>query len=204
MQGYWDDPEATAERLRPGRWPWERVLATGDLFRRDEEGYLYFVGRRDDIIKSRGEKVVPREVEESSSRGEGVGDAAVIGVADRLLGQAIHAHVAPADGEELDPAALRRHCAERLEEYMVPKRVVVHEAAAQEPERQGGPGGAAGDFEAGLRDGAGRGRRRGTNSERLRRRVRACRPAAEVRGRRGAFVAPRSPQTPAGPLDPAP
>ncbi len=68
MQGYWNDPEATAERLRPGRWPWERVLATGDLFRRDEEGYLFFVGRRDDIIKSRGEKVAPREVEEVLAR----------------------------------------------------------------------------------------------------------------------------------------
>jgi acyl-CoA synthetase (AMP-forming)/AMP-acid ligase II len=51
----------------------------------------------------------------------------VIGVEDRLLGQAIHAHVAPAGAEELDPAALRRHCAERLEDYMVPQRVVVHE-----------------------------------------------------------------------------
>ena len=40
MQGYWNDPEMTAQRLRPGRWPWERVLASGDLFRSDEEGYL--------------------------------------------------------------------------------------------------------------------------------------------------------------------
>ena len=71
MQGYWNDPELTAERLRPGRWPWERVLATGDLFRTDEEGYLYFVGRRDDIIKSRGEKVAPREIEEVLARRAG-------------------------------------------------------------------------------------------------------------------------------------
>ncbi len=126
MRGYWNDPDATAARLRPGRWPWDRVLATGDLFRRDEEGYLFFVGRLDDIIKSRGEKVAPREVEEVLATAPGVGDVAVIGVEDRLLGQAIHAHVAPADAEELDPAALRRHCAERLEEYMVPQRVVVH------------------------------------------------------------------------------
>ena len=64
MQGYWADAEATAERLRQGRWPWERLLATGDLFRTDADGYLYFVSRTDDIIKSRGEKVVPREIEE--------------------------------------------------------------------------------------------------------------------------------------------
>lgn len=59
MQGYWEDPEATAARLQPGRWPWQRVLASGDLFRTDEDGYLYFVGRRDDIIKSGGEKIAP-------------------------------------------------------------------------------------------------------------------------------------------------
>jgi long-chain acyl-CoA synthetase len=133
MQGYWGDPDATSARLRPGRWPWERVLATGDLFRRDAEGYLYFVGRLDDIIKSRGEKVAPREVEEVLASAPGVGDVAVIGVADRLLGQAVHAHVAPQEGEELDPGALRRHCAERLEEYMVPQRVVVHDALPKSP-----------------------------------------------------------------------
>jgi amino acid adenylation domain-containing protein len=128
MQGYWGDPEATAERLRPGRWPWESTLATGDLFWRDDEGFLYFVGRKDDIIKSRGEKVAPREVEDVLYAHEGVLQAAVIGVDDRLLGQAVHAHVAPGPGEELDPAQLKRHCAERLEDYMVPQRIVVHDA----------------------------------------------------------------------------
>ncbi len=128
MQGYWEDPEGTAERLRPGRWPWERVLATGDLFRQDAEGYLYFVSRRDDIIKSRGEKVVPREVEEVLHAVSGVREAAVVGVADELLGQAVHAHVAPESGEELDPAELRRHCADRLEVHMVPRQIVVHAA----------------------------------------------------------------------------
>jgi long-chain acyl-CoA synthetase len=128
MQGYWGDPEATAERLRPGRWPWERTLATGDLFRRDEDGFLYFVGRKDDIIKSRGEKVAPREVEDVLHAHDGVLQAAVVGAPDRLLGQAVHAHVAPVPGVELEPALLRRHCAERLEDYMVPQRIVVHDA----------------------------------------------------------------------------
>ena len=63
MQGYWDNDEATAKALRPGPNPWEKVLYTGDLFRTDEEGFLYFVGRKDDIIKTRGEKVAPKEVE---------------------------------------------------------------------------------------------------------------------------------------------
>ena len=127
MQGYWNDPEATAERLRPGRWPWERVLATGDLFRRDEDGFLYFVGRRDDLIKSGGEKVVPREVEDVLHAAPGVRDAAVVGVADRLLGHAVVAHVSVDGDASLDEAALRRHCAARLEDYKVPRRIVVHE-----------------------------------------------------------------------------
>jgi long-chain acyl-CoA synthetase len=127
MQGYWDDPEATAERLRPGRWPWERVLASGDLFRADEEGYLYFVGRRDDLIKSGGEKVVPREVEDVLHAAPDVGEAAVVGVADRLLGQAVVAHVSPQAGSGLEEASLRAHCAEHLEEHLVPRRIVIHD-----------------------------------------------------------------------------
>ena len=111
MQGYWRDPERTAERMRPGRWPWEPVIATGDLFRRDDEGFLHWVGRTDDLIKCRGEKVYPREIEEILHAAEGVQEAAVVGVPDRLLGQAVHAHVAPSPGHTLDDAELRRLCA---------------------------------------------------------------------------------------------
>jgi long-chain acyl-CoA synthetase len=127
MQGYWRDPEATAPRIREGRHPGERVLASNDLFRTDEEGYLYFVSRRDDIIKSRGEKVPPREVEDVLFTDSGVREAAVVGVPDRLLGEAVHAHVSPHEGRELDPAALKRLCAEHLEDYMVPQQVVIHD-----------------------------------------------------------------------------
>jgi long-chain acyl-CoA synthetase len=127
MQGYWHDSEATAARVREGRHPGERVLATNDLFRTDEEGYLYFVGRRDDIIKSRGEKVPPREVEEVLHGDSRVKEAAVVGVPDRLLGEAVHAHVSAREGEELDPGALKRLCAEHLEDYMVPQQVVIHD-----------------------------------------------------------------------------
>jgi acyl-CoA synthetase (AMP-forming)/AMP-acid ligase II len=123
MQGYWNAPEVTAERLRPGRWPWERILATGDLFRTDDAGYLYFVGRRDDLIKSRGEKVVPREVEDVLHGADGVTEAAVVGVPDERLGQAVVAHVA---GPSVDAAALRAFCAAHLEAHMVPSAVVVH------------------------------------------------------------------------------
>jgi acyl-CoA synthetase (AMP-forming)/AMP-acid ligase II len=128
MQGYWRDPERTAERMRPGRWPWEPVLATGDLFRADEEGYLHWVGRTDDLIKCRGEKVYPREIEEVLHAAEGVKEAAVVGVPDRLLGNAVHAHVAPSPGHALDDGELRRLCAKQLEDHKVPQRVFVHEA----------------------------------------------------------------------------
>lgn len=126
MHGYWGGSDRGGERLRPGRWPWERVLATGDLFRIDEAGYLYFESRSDDVFKSRGEKVVPREVEEVLHAAPGVREAAVVGVPDELLGNAVHAHVAPEAGEQLEAAALKRYCAERLEGHLIPKKVVVH------------------------------------------------------------------------------
>jgi amino acid adenylation domain-containing protein len=127
MQGYWGNEEATRRRLRPGPRPWDRVLATGDLFRTDERGYLYFVSRRDDIIKSRGQKVAPREVEDALHSFPGIRDAAVVGVPDRRAGEAVHAHVSAEPGVELAPAAIRRHCADLLESHMVPQRVVVHD-----------------------------------------------------------------------------
>ncbi len=127
MQGYWRNEEATRERLRPGMGPNERVLASGDLFRRDEEGLLYFVGRKDDIIKSRGEKVAPREVEDVIHAFPGVREVAVVGAPDRMLGEAVIAHVTFSREAEADPVAVRRHCAKLLESFMVPKRVFVHE-----------------------------------------------------------------------------
>jgi long-chain acyl-CoA synthetase len=127
MQGYWNDPEATARKLRPGRWPGDRVLRTGDLFYRDADGFLYFVARSDDIIKSRGEKVAPKEVEEVLYTAPGVREAAVVGVEDERLGQAIHAHVSADPGVTLDARALRAHCARNLEDYMVPQRVTIHD-----------------------------------------------------------------------------
>ncbi len=121
MQGYWEDPEATRRALRPGLYPWENVLYTGDLFRADEEGFLYFVGRMDDIIKTRGEKVSPKEVENVLYELPGVREAAVIGVPDPVLGNAIRAILAT-DGT-LTEREVIRHCAARLEEFMVPASV---------------------------------------------------------------------------------
>ena len=129
MKGYWELPEETDRVLRPARrghtgpLPGEKVLYTGDLFRMDEEGYLYFVGRRDDIIKSRGEKVSPKEVENVLYDHPEVAEAAVIGIPDEILGQAIKAVVARKDGSELTERDVLRHCADRLEDFMVPQSV---------------------------------------------------------------------------------
>lgn len=124
MQGYWNDPEETAKRYRPGRYPAERFLYTGDLFRMDQEGFLYFVARKDDIIKSRGEKVAPKEVESVIYRLPGVVEVAVVGVPDVLLGQAIRAFVATGEGSELTERDVLRHCQSHLENFMVPQEVV--------------------------------------------------------------------------------
>ena len=126
MQGYWDDPDETRKRLRQGVWPWERTLMTGDLFRCDDEGFLYYVGRRDDMIKTRGEKVYPREIEDALLTAPGVLEAAVVGVPDALKGEAIHAHVAPRPGMVLQVHELHRFCSELLEAHLVPSRIVVH------------------------------------------------------------------------------
>jgi amino acid adenylation domain-containing protein len=124
MRGYWEKPEETARKLRPGPLPGEMVLYTGDLCRLDEEGYLYFVARMDDIIKCRGEKVAPKEVENALMNVPGVKEAAVIGVADDVLGQAVKAFVVLETGVMLTEKELLRECHGRLESFMVPKQIV--------------------------------------------------------------------------------
>ncbi len=128
MQGYWRDEAATNRALKPGPLPSEKVLHTGDLFRTDVDGFLYFVGRKDDIIKSRGEKVSPKEVENVLYALPGVREAAVVGVPDPVLGQAIKAVVALEPGVALGREDVIRHCAKHLEDFMVPKAVAFESA----------------------------------------------------------------------------
>jgi amino acid adenylation domain-containing protein len=125
MKGYWEKPEATAKKLKPGPLPGEMVLYTGDYCRLDDEGYLYFVGRMDDVIKSRGEKVPPKEVENALMNVTGVREAAVIGVPDELLGHAVKAFVVLDPGVDLTEKDLIKECQKRLESFMVPKTIVV-------------------------------------------------------------------------------
>jgi long-chain acyl-CoA synthetase len=123
MQGYWQNAAATAQCYRPGRYPAERMLYTGDLFRMDDEGFFYFVARKDDIIKTRGEKVAPKEVESVLYRLPGVVEAAVIGVPDALLGEAVKAFVVCAPEAGLTERDVLRHCAQHLEDFAMPKQV---------------------------------------------------------------------------------
>ena len=123
MRGYWEKPDETAKRLKPGPIPGEMILHSGDIFRTDDEGWLYFVARKDDIIKSRGEKVSPREVENALYALEGVYEAAVIGVPDELLGQAVKAFVTLKPGYAYSEREVIKHCIGRLENFMAPKYV---------------------------------------------------------------------------------
>ena len=122
MRGYWGDPVLTSQKFRPGPLPGERVCYSGDLFRTDSEGYLYFVSRKDDIIKSRGEKIAPREVENVLYSIPGVQDAAVVGVPDPVLGQTVKAFIV-APGGQLTETDVIAYCKSRLEEVMVPRAV---------------------------------------------------------------------------------
>ncbi len=123
MLGYWNRPDLTEHMLRPGNLPGERVLCTHDLFRMDADGFLYFVGRSDDIIKTRGEKVSPVEVENAMAAIDGIREVAVVGIEDELLGQAIRAYVVLQEGSTLSAGQIRALCLQRLESFMVPQQV---------------------------------------------------------------------------------
>jgi acyl-coenzyme A synthetase/AMP-(fatty) acid ligase len=114
--------------LKPGKFPGERVLCTHDHFRMDEEGFLYFVGRTDDIIKTRGEKVSPVEVENALHSIAGIREAAVIGVPDEVLGEAVRAYVVVEPEAKLVAAQIRALAAGLLENFMVPKDIVFRDS----------------------------------------------------------------------------
>lgn len=126
MQGYWGDAQATDQRLRPG--PHGTVLHTGDLCRIDPDGYLYVVGRMDDLIKSRGERVAPREVEAALLDLPWVRDAVVVGVPDDVQGQAIKAFVVLEAGTAPSESALRNALGHRIEQRLIPSRFEFRDA----------------------------------------------------------------------------
>jgi acyl-CoA ligase (AMP-forming) (exosortase A-associated) len=129
--GYWRDPERTAARFRPvpgahGAVPSEIAVWSGDTVYRDEEGFLYFVGRDDEMIKTSGYRVSPTEIEEAAYGTGLVAEAVALGVPDEQLGQRVVLAVALAD-PVASPAALTKALAKELPAYMLPAHVAVLE-----------------------------------------------------------------------------
>ena len=133
--GYWNDPEKTAERFKPvpGQ-PHELVMPeiavwSGDTVRRDAEGFLYFISRRDEMIKTSGYRVSPTEVEEVVYATQLAGEAAALGIAHPVLGQAIVIVATSRGGQPLDADKLLAECKQRLPGYMVPAHIKVRDGS---------------------------------------------------------------------------
>ncbi len=133
MAGYWKRPEQTAHMLKPGFIPGERILCTHDWFKMDEEGFLYFLGRSDDIIKTRGEKVSPKEVENVLHHIPGIQEAVVLGIPDASLGEAICAYVVADEDAGLNEKKVKMICNQKLENFMVPQTVIFIEKMPLSP-----------------------------------------------------------------------
>jgi len=137
--GYWNDPERTAERFRPSptqdqALPRPEIAVwSGDNVRIDEEGYLYFVGRKDDMIKTSGYRVSPTEVEEIIYTGAGVEHAAALGIPHPVLGQAIVVAVSARNGQSIDSEALTGACKQHLPSFMVPLEIRVFDKLPKNP-----------------------------------------------------------------------
>jgi acyl-CoA ligase (AMP-forming) (exosortase A-associated) len=133
--GYWNDPEKTAERFKPvpgqpeGLVMPEIAVWSGDTVRADEEGFLYFISRRDEMIKTSGYRVSPTEVEEVIYATGLVGEAAALGIPHPVLGQAIVVVATARDGVRLDTEGLLAQCRQQLPAFMVPARVIAREGS---------------------------------------------------------------------------
>jgi long-chain acyl-CoA synthetase len=121
VQGYWRKPQATAETFVEG-W-----LHTGDLGRIDDDGLLYIVDRKKDMINRGGENVYSIEVENVLAGAPGVGEAAAVGVPDEMMGEKVGAVIVPAPGAQLDLAAVLDYSRARLADFKVPQFLAVRE-----------------------------------------------------------------------------
>lgn len=121
MLGYWNNPEATAQALR-NQW-----FHTGDLAYKDDDGYIFIVDRKKDMINRAGMKIYPREVEEVIYRYPGILEVAVIGVPDRVMGEEVQAYITLKTGADIELEAIREFCKQELAHYKVPKRFSIIE-----------------------------------------------------------------------------
>jgi amino acid adenylation domain-containing protein len=125
MKGYWNKPVDTREKLRPGPFPGEFVLYTGDICTLDQDGFVYFVCRKDDVLKVNGQKVPPKEVEHALLLHPDVAQVAVIGVPHASLGDEAVCFASVRVGSVLDVTTLRTWSAQHLEPNMVPRRFIL-------------------------------------------------------------------------------
>jgi acyl-CoA synthetase (AMP-forming)/AMP-acid ligase II len=125
MAGYWNNDELSNKMLKPGLIPGERILCAHDLFRMDEDGFLYFLGRNDDIIKTRGEKVSPVEVENIIYKIDGIKEVVVIGIPDVILGESIIAFITTHDQASIIEKEIQQACMAQLEPFMVPQKIIL-------------------------------------------------------------------------------
>jgi len=138
-QGYWNDPEKTAERFKPaparpgGLMISETAVWSGDTVRMDEDGFLYFIGRRDEMIKTSGYRVSPTEIEEVVFATGLVADAAAVGVPHPTLGQAIVLVAAPGHDKEMQDGPVLEACRRDLPAFMVPARIEWRQTLPRNP-----------------------------------------------------------------------
>ncbi|WP_103068359.1 class I adenylate-forming enzyme family protein [Aquimarina sediminis] len=133
MRGYWNKPQKTAEKLKEGKFSGEMVLYTGDYCSLDEDGYLYFKGRMDHMIKSRGIKVSPKEVEDYINAIPEVNAVLVTGVPDQDYGEVLFAFVVLADDNEISEEEIISQCKRDLESYKVPEYVNIIKSMPKTP-----------------------------------------------------------------------
>jgi long-chain acyl-CoA synthetase len=128
MTGYWRNPAATADVRGEDGW-----FATGDMGYLDEDGYLFLVDRKKDVILRGGYSVYPREIEDVLAAHPAVLEAVALGVPDERLGEEVVAIVVPRPGCELDPVAVREFVRERVAAYKYPRAVVVADSLPHSP-----------------------------------------------------------------------
>ena len=125
MSGYWNQEVLSMKVLKQSKLPGEKVLCSNDWFKMDIDGDLYFLGRNDDIIKSRGEKVSPIEIENVIYKIFGVKEVAVIGIPDEILGESIVAFITTHVTAQISEKEILQECSANLEMFMVPQRIIL-------------------------------------------------------------------------------
>jgi acyl-CoA ligase (AMP-forming) (exosortase A-associated) len=137
--GYWNDPIKTAERFKPApnqnpALPLTEIAVwSGDTVTRDEDGYLYFIGRQDDMIKTSGYRVSPTEIEEVIYSSGVVKEAAAIGIEHDSLGQVVLVVISLEKPDDYDEAVLIKHCQAQLPNFMHPAKIIVTPSLPKNP-----------------------------------------------------------------------